>query len=190
MTKGYRPQYPPGMRIAPAVMVQEDIDDFFKRIAEGRHDSAAKTLDTFGWLLEHKDKSRQATPLIIAAREGRLETVKFLKDRGADIEAVDGAGMTALMNACEKGEVTVATWLAENGARAGRVNAAGLSAATCANAGDFPSLGEKMKEYAMKEVEGMRNAWKAAAGKMSDGASEDVKLMKKITLRGKNPPAP
>ncbi|KAF3939746.1 Ankyrin-2 [Dactylella cylindrospora] len=54
--------------------------------------------------------------LLQAAREGRVEDVKMFLDRGADLEAEDGNGQTALSIAATKGYIGVAALLIDQGA--------------------------------------------------------------------------
>jgi hypothetical protein len=187
MNKNNLPPMAAHMRRAAAALLQEDIDDFFARIAAGEHETVADRLAAFPWLLEHQGNGTKSTPLIVAAKEGRLETVKFLTERGADLEAADAAGMTALMNACVKGEAAVAYYLVESGAKAGYVNKSGLSAASCATAADFPALGDRMKVCALREVQALKAAWRTAADKIPEGLPENMPVMRKITLRAKKP---
>ena len=78
------------------------------------------------------------TPLIIAARNARHETVKFLLERKATVDKTDGIGGTALHHACYFGNAGIAGLLLDNGAaiearnRHGSGNSA-LSIAVCAN---------------------------------------------------------
>lgn len=46
------------------------------------------------------DPVQKQTPLILAAFNGHTETVKYLLDQGAEIEARDSEGKTALIHAC------------------------------------------------------------------------------------------
>lgn len=55
------------------------------------------------------------TPLIHAAEKGRVEIVKLLLDKGADVRATDQNNMSALMQAIEKGYPEIAKMLIEKG---------------------------------------------------------------------------
>lgn len=56
------------------------------------------------------------TPLLFAAREGDLDLIRLLVERGADIHATSSLGVDALVVACVRGHVEVAKFLLERGA--------------------------------------------------------------------------
>jgi ankyrin repeat protein len=56
------------------------------------------------------------TPLILAARQGHIETCRLLLEKGADINAVDIYSRTALMYAAIWGRIRVCKLLVERGA--------------------------------------------------------------------------
>jgi ankyrin repeat protein len=56
------------------------------------------------------------TPLLYAARDGRMETTRILLDAGADIEARDGNDITPLISAITNNHPDVARFLIERGA--------------------------------------------------------------------------
>jgi ankyrin repeat protein len=66
----------------------------------------------------------QFSPLHIAARSGKLDTLKMLVSRHARIDQTDRtqAGMTPFMTAVENGHVDAAKFLKDNGADAGRTD--------------------------------------------------------------------
>lgn len=55
--------------------------------------------------------------LLVAAREGKLGTVQYLHDLGADLNAANQHGSTALSMAAREGKMAVAQYLLENGAK-------------------------------------------------------------------------
>lgn len=54
---------------------------------------------------------------IPATEEQRVAAIRFCLDRGADVNALDGRGMTALHRAADRGFDTVVQYLAERGAK-------------------------------------------------------------------------
>eukprot|EP00026_Physarum_polycephalum_P011596 Phypoly_transcript_11831.p1 GENE.Phypoly_transcript_11831~~Phypoly_transcript_11831.p1 ORF type:complete len:249 (+),score=33.50 Phypoly_transcript_11831:333-1079(+) len=56
-----------------------------------------------------------ATPIHYAARSGHLDVVKFLVDRGADINARDIENWTALHYSCNNGHVEIVEYLISKG---------------------------------------------------------------------------
>lgn len=64
-----------------------------------------------------------------AAAKGALDIAKLLLARGAQIDAVNDAGNTALMFACARGHAATARFLVENGARLDHRNRFGLGPA-------------------------------------------------------------
>ena len=66
----------------------------------------------------NKRNVQQETPLMAACQFGRLEMVKLLLQRGADMDLLDASGASALMHALKKGQSDVATTLVEGGADA------------------------------------------------------------------------
>ena len=68
------------------------------------------------------DRGRRAevkggmTPLLYAARDGRLETARMLVAAGAELELGDGNGIRPLLMAAINGQIDVATFLVERGA--------------------------------------------------------------------------
>jgi hypothetical protein len=58
-----------------------------------------------------------APPLVLAAREGRVNAVRYLLDQGADANASDNAGNTALAEATYYGQIGVIKELLGRGAR-------------------------------------------------------------------------
>jgi ankyrin repeat protein len=64
-------------------------------------------------------------PLCLAAREGRLNAVRYLLDHGADLNARDGAGNTALAEATYYGQVPVMKELLSRGANINTLSSTG-----------------------------------------------------------------
>jgi uncharacterized protein len=77
------------------------------------------------YLLEHGHTADEAFPMIktralmLASASGHVETVAVLLDAGADINAQDFTGWTALHAAAFNGDYATASLLVQRGARAG-----------------------------------------------------------------------
>src|SRR5262249_21332983 len=56
------------------------------------------------------------TPLLYAARDGRLEAAKILLDGGADLKATDPNGITPLLMAISNNQIATARYLIDKGA--------------------------------------------------------------------------
>ena len=56
------------------------------------------------------------TPLYIASCYGQKETIKYLLDKGYDINAIDGSGASALMCSIWNNQIDIAKFLIESGA--------------------------------------------------------------------------
>ena len=59
--------------------------------------------------------SNSGKALIDAAMDGNFEKVKLLIEKGADIDAKDNDGVTALMYVSRAGDLEIAKYLVENG---------------------------------------------------------------------------
>ena len=151
---------------------------FFEIVMRGREGQLAFMLDREPTLLEARDHTG-ATPLILAAREGYQNHVELLLDRGADMEASDNAGFTALMHAGLYGQGTVARTLMRAGAYAGRVTKSGMTAASCAQASDFPALADEIRAVVADETEVAKAFWSREAGSMSQGTAKPLTVRKK-----------
>ncbi len=80
------------------------------------------------------------TPLMYAARQGSLEAARTLVATGADLDATDPDGTTALMLAIINGHYDTAALLAEKGANPNLADKAGMAALYAA--ADMNTLGE------------------------------------------------
>lgn len=107
----------------------------------GRTDAIKREKDRFGLegvltILPHGDW----TPLMYAARQGSLEAAQTLVKAGADVNAADPDGATALMVAIINGHYDTAAMLADKGANPNITDAAGMGALYAAV--DMNTLGE------------------------------------------------
>src|SRR3954470_18966748 len=64
-------------------------------------------------------------PLLLAAREGRMDAVRYLLDQGADVNARDNVGNTALAEAAYYAQVPVMKELIARGANINALTSAG-----------------------------------------------------------------
>ena len=84
------------------------------------------------WIVTAKRGGRWVSfdrlPLLAAAREGRVEVVRFLLDHGAAIEGIDETQATALIHAASSGHPDVVRLLLERGASTAARNADGHGA--------------------------------------------------------------
>ena len=67
----------------------------------------------------------RGAPLLLAASEGRLNAVRYLLDQGADLNALDSTGNTALTEAIYYGHVSVVKELLLRGANINSLSGAG-----------------------------------------------------------------
>ena len=65
------------------------------------------------------------TPLVLAARQGNLQAVKALAEKGADLNKASGDGSTAMVVAIQNGHYDVARYLVEKGADINKANEKG-----------------------------------------------------------------
>lgn len=110
--------------------------------AVGERDAAA-VLDVLlkqGLDLEAKSDRLGMTPLNLAAWDGRLNAVKALLDRGAQIETTDKASYTPLLSAVEHGHYEVVKLLVERGASLKALSATGANALGMAAIKDDPRI--------------------------------------------------
>lgn len=92
-------------------------------------------------------KPDTGTPLIQAARLGDLAEVRQLLDEGADINAADKAGKTALMHASEKGQSTSVVLLLDRGALFELEDNQGHTALDYANRNRHEDTADILRQY-------------------------------------------
>lgn len=78
--------------------------------------AALQALRTARADLSAKEPTHGGTPLHVAAFNGHFECVKFLVGSGAEINARDNEGWTALSQARDQGYPEIVEWLKKNGA--------------------------------------------------------------------------
>lgn len=92
------------------------IDDDFIRACENGNRTRAEQLLEEGANIEARDGSDRQTALVFAANRGYADVVRMLITRGANINAQDDKGWTALSEASYRGRHDVVEFLLENGA--------------------------------------------------------------------------
>ncbi|WP_165250939.1 ankyrin repeat domain-containing protein [Paludisphaera soli] len=86
------------------------------KLAEEGDVEGVRTMLDAGTPVDFIDNGRfNATPLEVAARAGRLEVVRLLLGRGADVNHVDHDGFSPVTSAARAGEWAVVAMLAEHG---------------------------------------------------------------------------
>jgi ankyrin repeat protein len=96
-----------------------------------------------------------ATPLLLAAGEGRLGAVRYLLGEGADVNASAPNGNTALTEATFYGHAQIAKELLVHGADANALSANGTALDIATNKHD-PILVELLKHYGGKRANEVR----------------------------------
>ena len=83
---------------------EEDVDKLFKAINENDEENVTlySTADSVNRLTNDYIFHARITPLFLASKLGRANLVKILLTHGADVNAVDELGRTALLAACEE----------------------------------------------------------------------------------------
>jgi ankyrin repeat protein len=100
---------------AEAARVAELGRQLYEASEEGQAAEVARLL-ALGAPTEHKGRGyMQVTPLIAAATRGHIEVVILLANGGADLEARDKWGLTALMLATINGRLAIVKLLSDKG---------------------------------------------------------------------------
>lgn len=81
----------------------------------GHFETVKILLENYNTTIETKD-NKERTPLFLASKNGNLEIVDYLLEKGADIEARDKEDRTCLMNASKEGRLNIVEFLLEKGA--------------------------------------------------------------------------
>ena len=88
-------------------------EKFIEACKEGRLEEACRLLDD-GAYIETRDGSDHQTAIVWAASNGHLSIVSMLLERGANINAQDDKGWTALSEASYTGHINVVEFLLKN----------------------------------------------------------------------------
>lgn len=117
------------------------------------------------------------TALHFAAQSGRMEIMKILLEKGADIEARAAGRVTPLYLAAVRGQVNAAALLLSNGAVVDVENRSGLTPLyAAAQRGDVPMVSCLLKAGANINHSG-RNGWTPLHIAVQSGYSEIVEIM-------------
>jgi ankyrin repeat protein len=96
-------------------------------------------------------RTRCCPPLFLAASEGRLNSVRYLLDQGADVNAQDDRGRTALTEATFYGNLDVIKELLLRGADVNAISDSGTALDISINA-KHAGLIELLKHYGAKRA--------------------------------------
>ncbi len=99
-----------------------------------------------GFPLEH-------SPLAVAVLNGDLESVKWLVENGADLEASDAFYRTPLLLAAESGRVDIVNYLLEHGADADAYDSKGVTCLMIA----YQRRDRELFELMLKHADGLKN---------------------------------
>ncbi|HBB98711.1 MAG TPA: hypothetical protein DC054_25290 [Blastocatellia bacterium] len=93
----------------------------------------------------------RGAPLLLAAGEGRLNAVRYLLDHGADLNALDSTGNTALTEATYYGHVSVIKELLVRGANINSLSSAGTPLDIALSKND-DAVADLLKHYGAKRA--------------------------------------
>jgi len=97
----------------------------------------------------------RSAPLLLAASEGRLNAVRYLLDHGADLNALDSAGNTALTEATYYGHASVIKELLLRGANINSSSSAGTPLDIALSKND-EAVVDLLKHYGAKRASELR----------------------------------
>jgi ankyrin repeat protein/predicted Ser/Thr protein kinase len=124
------------------------------------------------------DVQASATPpLIIAAARGNLPIVTSLLDAGADVNAVDRRGTTALSEAVDGGHAEIARMLLDRGADANAARATGVTSLMIAAARGNQTLVEMLLGVGGDVNASDQRGWTALSGAVDGGHDEIARLL-------------
>lgn len=80
------------------------------------------------------------TPLMLASWFGHFDVVRFLTDKGADVNLIDNYLCNALHRACQCSNTSIAVWLMDHGIEMNRVNKEGTPLQISCSVGDVETM--------------------------------------------------
>lgn len=107
--------------------ITSDWQDLILASSVGDVEGAKILLNEFEELDIDQQDSAGATVLMLASQEGHTEMVRFLLNKGAQVNLQKRNGMSALMLASKRGHTGVVSLLLENGAHVNMQNTNGVS---------------------------------------------------------------
>jgi quinoprotein dehydrogenase-associated probable ABC transporter substrate-binding protein len=108
---------------------------------------AARMADLKKWLAQGANPDEELNNAIVA---DDIDRVRYLVDHGAHLDAVDGEGHPALVNASRYGFKSVATYLVEHKASVNLADRTGWTPLTYAAWGDDPALANMLLAHGAK----------------------------------------
>ena len=126
-------------------------------------------------------------PLMYAAREGATDAVRTLAEAGADLNAVDAEGTTALVRAITNSHFDTAAALIQAGANPNLADGAGMAALYAAT--DMSSLGE-VYGRPPRRVNDQHSAVDVIALLLEHGADPNARLKTPLLTRAHTPGDP
>ena len=137
--------------------------------------------------------SEDWTPLIYAARDGKLEAVKVLIEHKATVDKTNIFGQTALQIACFAGYGEIAEFLLDNGADMNKADSFGRTPLIRAARGDDSKcvklLLERKADRTQKAIDG-ESKGKTALDVAEDYKIEEIVSMLRFASTAAPPPAP
>lgn len=137
---------------------QEELDAFVAAASGGSTPGVADFLDKYPTAINKTDE-KGWTALISAAREGRIDVVGMLLERGASPDKQMGFGWTALMLAAGNGNRGSMLLLLEHGASVFEEADNGDTALTWAQEKNQTEMATILEEWAVKQEKALRENW-------------------------------
>lgn len=126
---------------------QGEINEFVQDAGKGDIASLSRFLRKYPNSVDGEAASYEFTALMMATSHGRLHTVQYLLDRGADLNKKDGYGRTVLMLAATCGHTDIAKILIECGADTHPKDVNGMTALKYAEYHKLTNTVALLKQY-------------------------------------------
>ncbi|TAL40052.1 MAG: ankyrin repeat domain-containing protein [Alphaproteobacteria bacterium] len=169
-----------------SAMVFEEIKNFMNAAWDGDVDGIHAFLDKYPGATEiTKGEPAGWTALMWSARNGKMDSIKALLERGAKVDARDGDGQTPLMMAAHRGYISVVGLLIEKGADVGATDGKGRTAADIARAENQRLTTGILEKAAAEKRQQQTEAERAAAERISDAEKDLQDRMRQVARTGK-----